>query len=213
MSENRQCSVNDCDRPVHAKGLCSTHYQRLWKHGDPLAGVPARTARGKPLEFFENVVLSYDGDDCLIWPFYRNSAGYAKMRYEGRVQFVSRLVCERVHGPAPTAEHHAAHSCGKGHLGCVNRQHLYWATPTENQADRFVHGTLACGERHGCAKLTEADVRTIRELIGTMPQSAIAKKFNVTQSRITSIKTGRTWRHIGDLAKKVTAKADVRRTT
>jgi len=30
------CSVDVCLKPTHAKGLCSTHYARQWRHGDPL---------------------------------------------------------------------------------------------------------------------------------------------------------------------------------
>ena len=29
------CTVPDCDRPVKARGWCSTHYMRWWTHGDP----------------------------------------------------------------------------------------------------------------------------------------------------------------------------------
>ena len=32
------CAIEDCDRPAKCRGWCSTHYQRWWRHGDPLAG-------------------------------------------------------------------------------------------------------------------------------------------------------------------------------
>jgi hypothetical protein len=31
------CSVDGCERPVQARGLCPRHYRRLMGHGDPLA--------------------------------------------------------------------------------------------------------------------------------------------------------------------------------
>ena len=31
--DKRTCSVNGCDRPHYAKGICSVHYQRKLKHG------------------------------------------------------------------------------------------------------------------------------------------------------------------------------------
>ena len=30
------CSVQDCSSPIKYKGLCSKHYKRMWRHGDPL---------------------------------------------------------------------------------------------------------------------------------------------------------------------------------
>lgn len=32
------CRIDGCGRPKMAKGLCSCHYMREWKHGDPLYG-------------------------------------------------------------------------------------------------------------------------------------------------------------------------------
>jgi len=173
--------------------LCHAHYTRLHKHGDPLAG---NTPRGKALEFFIDVVLPYTEDDCLIWPFSRTSEGYARVWHEGRLVSVHRLACERIHGPPPTDKHEAAHSCGNGHLGCVNPRHLSWKTRKENEADKILHGTIACGKRHGSSKLTADDVREIQNLIGTMKQFDLAKIFGISQSTISDIKRGKLWRHL-----------------
>ncbi|WP_127530083.1 hypothetical protein [Paenibacillus kobensis] len=29
------CDINDCTKPVKAKGLCSMHHQRMRRHGNP----------------------------------------------------------------------------------------------------------------------------------------------------------------------------------
>lgn len=34
-SRKPQCSVEGCDNPVRAAGLCNKHYLRQWRHGDP----------------------------------------------------------------------------------------------------------------------------------------------------------------------------------
>lgn len=34
----RLCKIDGCSSPVHAKELCSAHYHRLVRYGDPLAG-------------------------------------------------------------------------------------------------------------------------------------------------------------------------------
>lgn len=44
---DRTCSIDECERPVSARGWCRSHYQRWYQHGDPLKGGPPR-ARPKP---------------------------------------------------------------------------------------------------------------------------------------------------------------------
>ncbi|RCW41633.1 hypothetical protein DFP97_12269 [Paenibacillus prosopidis] len=31
-----QCTIDGCDNPIKAKGLCSMHHQRWYRYGDPL---------------------------------------------------------------------------------------------------------------------------------------------------------------------------------
>lgn len=71
--------------------------------------------------------------------------------------------------------------------------HLRWATPKENQADMIAHGNAPRGERSGTAKLSKADVRQIRSMLGTMSYEAIAGRFNVSPSLIYQIKKGLVW--------------------
>jgi len=132
------CQAEGCYRPILAKGMCSVHYARWNAHGT-LERVG--TLPGAAKKFFHEIVLAYDGDDCLIWPF-ANIKGYAQIRINGRTSLVTRLVCEAEHGPAPTDSLDAAHSCGKGHLGCVTKRHLSWKTRLENMADAIAHGTM-----------------------------------------------------------------------
>src|SRR5690606_29105850 len=97
-------------------------------------------------------------------------------------------------GPPPTVEHEAAHSCGKGHEGCVNPHHLRWATSTENKADTLIHGTRNRGERNRSAKLTDAKVYEIRRLLAAgMTQTAIAAMFAVSLTTISKIAAGKIW--------------------
>lgn len=134
----------------------------------------------------------FSGDECLIWPFKRDRDGYAHTKHDGRDVRVPRLVCTDRHGPPPTPEHQAAHSCGKGHLGCVNGSHLGWKTASENQADRLIHGTHNRGERHNMAKLTEADVLAIRATSG-VPQTKLAEQYGVSSTAISDIIRRKKW--------------------
>lgn len=139
--------------------------------------------------YLEEIVFTNEGDDCLIWPFARTRDGYGK--FSGKI--VSRLVCEKTHGPPPTPEHQAAHSCGNGHLGCVTIRHLSWKTRQENAMDKTAHGTQPVGDRNGRAKLSEADIQAIRDLPDRLPQRQIGLMFNVSQQQISKIRCGKTW--------------------
>lgn len=188
MATLRLCSIPDCGKPASSRGWCVDHYVRWKRHGDPLGG---RVSRGGVQKYFREVVLAYDGDDCLIWPFSTNG-GYGQMRHEGRPSLVSRLVCEEEHGPPPNPTDHAAHLCGKGHLGCVARSHLVWKTPTENEVDKHAHGTWYA-RRSNC-KLTPDTVRAIRAMKGTEPNYRIAARFNVARRTVDKVMNNETWK-------------------
>lgn len=186
----RQCSLTECEGKHYSLGYCKIHYQRLSKHGttDLVDRKP-----GKRLAFCQNVALSYEGEECLIWPYGRKSDGYASFTYKGKTLVVSRFLCEMVNGAPPTPEHQAAHSCGKGHLGCVTKGHLSWKTRAENMADKLIHGTHSRGERNYSARVTEAQAREIISLIGKEGPSKIARRMGISKRSVSYIQTGGTW--------------------
>lgn len=188
------CSVSGCSRLSHGYGYCSTHLRRFQKHGDPEGGPGRKTASGEAKRFYRDVVLKYDGDKCLAWPFMTDRMGYGMM---GR-RYVHVRVCELVNGPAPDPEMEAAHSCGNGRGGCCTKRHLRWRTHAENQAEMVEHGHSARGEKCGIAKLTRYDVREIRRLAGAMSQSSLAEKFGVAPSHIWKIIHRTRWAWLDD---------------
>jgi hypothetical protein len=189
-NSNRICSIPDCGKPHRARGFCFMHYQRHRDHGDPLAG---RVPNGEALKFYSEVVLRHDGLDCLIWPFNMNPNGYGSMDVNGKKRIVSRLLCEDVNGPPPTPEHEAAHSCGKGHLGCVTKGHLAWKTSKENKADMLTHGTINRGTRNGQSKLTEDQAREILSLKGKNTVRELSSQFGVSPMVVSRIQNGKSW--------------------
>lgn len=46
MAEATPCSIPDCDRPRFRRDLCSPHWHRWQRHGDPLAGRAYKAPRG-----------------------------------------------------------------------------------------------------------------------------------------------------------------------
>lgn len=120
----------------------------------------------------------------------------AAVRWHGKQSVASRVMCELAHGKPPTAEHEAAHSCGNGHLGCINPKHLRWATHIENEADKLMHGTRPRGERQGSAKLKTSDVLAIRSMAGKLSQRKIGELFGVQQTHVGRLIRGERWGHI-----------------
>jgi hypothetical protein len=185
------CKIENCCKGGKlVRGWCQAHYQRWQKYGDPLAG---RTPGGEPQRYLREVVLAYDGDECLVWPYTRGGKGYGRIWRDGRMPLVHRLVCTEIHGDPPTPDHQAAHSCGRGHLGCVTKRHLSWKTRAENQADRLLHGSHSRGERSVMSKLTQANVLEVRALKGKLPQREIAARFGVSRRSIADIQARRGW--------------------
>ena len=144
----------------------------------------------KPLDYLNEVVIPHRADECLFWPFNRVAFGYGRISIDGKQRYVHRIVCAATHGPSAL---HAAHSCGNGHLGCVNPSHLRWATLSENNHDKIKHGTSSRGTKNPTAKLTDENVREIRRLKGTMTQNALAAKFGVSKQTISLLLKGGVW--------------------
>lgn len=127
----------------------------------------------------------------------RQRKGYLRtsvMDDNGKQVHVSlhRLICESFHGPAPSPFHHAAHIDGVNTHNWPDN--LKWATPQENEADKLKHGKRARGSVHGMAKLREDDVRFIRTC--QMPPDELAARFGVTANHISSVLSGRAWKHL-----------------
>jgi|GEM_PF-1937551 len=189
---SRICSLDGCDRPPHAFGYCAMHYTRWKRYGDPKFVLNGND--GLVQTWLADLFASAPTDDCVSWPFAKTDEGYGIFQADKRRHVASRYVCEVTYGLPPTPKHQAAHSCGNGHLGCVNPRHLRWATKAENADDKMDHGTLLRGEQHGSSKLSEADVREIiaRRSTGEMCK-LIAKDFGITRQHVSALFTGRRW--------------------
>lgn len=188
-----RCSVEGCDNgPTGKRGMCNAHYLRWYRHGD--ADKRLRAANGELHQWLLDHV-DHDSEGCLIWPFARGRDGRGRLTGSISPQ-AHRAMCILVHGEPPSPIHEAAHSCGKGHEGCVHPRHLRWATPSENAADKWIHGTETHGEACPMAKLTEAQVMAIRSLQGTATQREIGERFGVDGETVGSIHRRETWRHL-----------------
>jgi len=138
---------------------------------------PLNKGKGAGIAFLRSLI-GHTGDECVIWPFAKNHKGYGQLGYEGQSYKANRMMCELAHGKPPSPEHQAAHTCGNGHLSCVNPNHLEWKTNFENQMDRVEHGTMPKKGRQRRI-LTPEQIEEVRALKGKMAQYDIAKRFGV----------------------------------
>lgn len=193
MPNHRTCSVENCNKPHLARGLCSEHYQRFRRHGDPTKR--ARAPRGECFRFIKEDLpkLAEGTDECIIWPYGKSSTTqYGCVCVNGVDMSAHRAVCLRFRGPIPKGKTHAAHKCGN--RLCVNPKHIYWASPKENGEDMVRHGRSLRAERQPNSVLSRCDVRQIRDfLLGGISQTRIAKRFGVSQGHVSRIKSRQVW--------------------
>jgi hypothetical protein len=110
-----------------------------------------------------------------------------------KAHLVHALVAEAFLGPCPEGQEVCHSERGKHD----NRSSsLRYGTRKENAADKHRDGSHIQGERHGCAKLTEAQARYVHTQLrnysrGTVPR--LARELGVALSTIQSIKEKRNW--------------------
>ncbi len=102
-----------------------------------------------------------------------------------------RLVLLAFRGAPPTPDHQAAHNSG---VATDDRlANLRWATPEQNQADRWRHGTRAFGERAAHAKFSDEEAAAIRARAGESVRS-LAHEHSVNRHTIRKILAGESYR-------------------
>lgn len=193
MASRKLCSVDGCVNVASARGWCEKHYMRARRHGDPFK--LDRAPNGSFLRWLEEH-QAFEGSECLIWPFKTKTlSGYAgTLEFEGSRSHAHRVMCILVHGQPSSPGLEAAHNCGMGHMGCVNPRHLRWASPQENTADKFAHGTVLRGEGLPTTKLTEDQVREIRKRRQRGETlSRLADEFGVSFQLVSMIARGKCW--------------------
>ncbi len=106
--------------------------------------------------------------------------------------YVHRIICETFNGH-PKKFQETRHMDGNKKNNYSNN--LKWGSSFENSSDMIAHGTTAKGSKHGRSKLTEDDVYVIKQCIQKGYSTTwMSIQFNVNQSTISNIKTGKNWK-------------------
>ncbi len=109
--------------------------------------------------------------------------------------YVHRLVLETFVGPCPKGmecRHKNSNAWDN------NLSNLEWSTHIKNETDKIKNNRHIKGKRCGTSKLTNKQVKAIKQLLkkNILSQSKIAEMFNVSTSTIGFINTKHTWSHI-----------------
>lgn len=127
---------------------------------------------------------------CWVWNACRNANGYGLINVEGKSTIASRLSYHIHKGEVPL-HLDVLHTCDNP--PCVNPDHLYLGTASENMKDAYRRN-----RRKPSRKLTQEQVNWIRANYDGKWGSAtiIAKRFNVTYRAITLIARHERWRNV-----------------
>lgn len=172
-----KCKCEGCSAQEHSReGYCARHVKQL------RAGLEMTQAKDFSgfLPWLEEQVGA-ETQDCIMWPHSRNKAGYGQVRFRGKQANAHRAMCVLVHGEPPFEGAEAAHECGNNL--CVNPRHLSWKTGQANNMDKLKHGTMPVGERHWNSRLTDSQVRALREFAHTVKdRGALGEMFGISRS-------------------------------
>lgn len=137
-------------------------------------------------------------DECWLWTAYKDGWGYGTVKARGKKRKAHREAYEAEHGVGSADGVMVRHRCDTP--ACVNPDHLEVGTHAENMRDMDERGRRVIGEAHGCAKLTEDEVRTIRTIHvprhRDLGQKALARRFGVAPTQISKIVNRERWAHV-----------------
>lgn len=135
--------------------------------------------------------------DCHNFTGYKNYQGYAQC---SSIYSLGELSVHRIsyrYYRGDIGDFHVLHKCDNP--GCINPDHLFLGTHQDNMTDKKLKGRVVahCGSKHARSKVTEDDVRKIREMKeNKIPRKVIAEIFGISVPNVDDITTRATWRHV-----------------
>lgn len=129
------------------------------------------------LRVIRHVKLPDNLDDCWGWGAADNGNGYPVVSHNGKKAYPHRLICEERHGPPPSKDAVAMHSCDNP--SCVNPRHLSWGTSSQNNAE-------ARAKKRSHSNLSEAARDFIKQ--SDISVGDLAQMFSKSEDLIAAIK-------------------------
>lgn len=130
---------------------------------------------------------------CWLWTASTKN-GYGNITIEGKVRYAHRLSFIWHKGPIPDGLF-VLHRCDVH--SCINPDHLFLGTQTDNMKDCLDKKRFQFGEQHYATHLTATDVLRIRELCaGGNTQRRVGQMFGLGQRTVFEIVHRKTWKHV-----------------
>ncbi len=196
------CLNPGCIRKVVAKGRCVAHYRAEWakaRRGPPKAR-PTFNERFWSHVTKDGPTMPHMTTPCWLWTGVIGSGGYGVLNAEsvGRGVLRTHRISYEIHvGPIPDGLL-VLHACDR--RSCCNPAHLRVGTAADNSRDMRIRGRTGSRTRGAVrynAKLTSETVLSIRaDRSAGVKCIAIAAQYGVSESCVSAVTTGRSWRHV-----------------
>jgi len=146
-------------------------------------------------ERFDEKYIPVTESGCWLWTGATGGIGegYGKIWVNGGLSSAHRISYELHIGPIPDGLC-CLHKCDVSF--CVNPSHLFLGTNADNSMDMSKKGRCADtrGELNGSAKLTDAEVISIRS--DQRSERVIARDYEISSRSIGGIKRRERWSHL-----------------
>lgn len=151
-----------------------------------------------PIEVrFWKYVAPGETHECWNWQGSKSSHGYGQVscgRRYGSPLGAHRVSWQVHFGEIPN-KLFVLHKCDNP--ACVNPNHLFLGTCTDNAIDASQKRRIPMGEKHHASKLTSEDVLECRRLFKEgVSMRKLAKKYGVLSKTISDAIKGVTWSHV-----------------
>lgn len=129
--------------------------------------------------------------DCWLWTLSPTWDGYGRFKAFRRDYRAHIFIWEALYGKLEKGIQ-VLHHCDV--RLCVRPDHLHSGTHIDNMAEMAARARAPRGSKNPASKLTEDDVRAIRD--STEPQRVLARKYGVCQGAISHARLGRNWKSL-----------------
>lgn len=149
-------------------------------------------------KFWKSIRKTRNGG-CWEWTGHTNINGYGVVNIGYKKMMAHRVSWILEYGDIPAHEdYHGMCVCHKcDNPKCVNPSHLFLGTNQDNVTDMVSKDRHTRGERNGCAKLSETDVREIRCLSEKgLSSTRLAFMYQMSDAQILRIIRRERWQHV-----------------